>query len=72
MPKYVNLKITDCRQCPFSKEKRIYTGDSFENVMDVFCTKTDRSNNKCGGYETFDKHQILPDWCPLIKTRKKS
>lgn len=59
------LTIVDCRKCPHMREERVYTADSFENVFDVFCTKTKRKNKKCGQWETFDKHAILPKWCPL-------
>lgn len=72
------IEIKDCRECPKSKETRIYTSDSWELVMGVFCTlkpkgkeSTDEYNRtenaRCGMYETFDKHTIMPKWCPLDK-----
>lgn len=64
----IELKIKTCRECPFFREERMYTADSWEMAFDWFCDKKD--GKKIRGYvETFDKVKI-PKWCP-IKTKKK-
>ena len=33
------LDLESCKQCPFFKEERMYTEDSFEEPFDWFCMK---------------------------------
>lgn len=65
----VTLKIKSCTECPFLKEERAYTADSFEMVFDLFCTK--KKNKKIAGYVGWTKSEQssvkIPDWCPLLK-----
>jgi hypothetical protein len=58
----IKISIKNCSECPFFKEERMYTADSFEMAFDWFCKKA--HGKKIAGYvETFDKVAI-PDWCP--------
>lgn len=73
------LNITDCRECPKSTESKIYTADSWDNVQGVYRTlkksnpakfdpyEAAGGNKYSGNYEPFDKHKIMPKWCPLEK-----
>ena len=61
MPK-IQIDIKDCSECPFWKEERVYTADSFEMVFTWMCKKA--HNKIISKYvETFDKVAI-PEWCP--------
>ena len=60
------MRIKECQECPFSAEKRVYTGDSFENVFKYKCKAV---NKEIGTAETFDK-LIPPKWCPLRQIKR--
>lgn len=59
------LEIETCKQCPFFKEKRMYTADSFEEPFDWFCMKS--NDRKIQGYvEWHEERKIkIPDWCEI-------
>jgi hypothetical protein len=65
----ITLEIKTCADCPFCKQSRIYTGDSFELVYDWFCEKANQEgkNKKIadcvGWYE--EKDVEIPNWCPI-------
>ena len=76
----VKLTVTHCGQCPHSHTQRYYTGDSFEHVQTLFCTKTKRpqpemtdkqpevkNSSRIGFLETGTKERDIPIplWCPL-------
>lgn len=62
----IELEIKNCKQCPFFKEERHYTSDSFEIVFDWFCKK--KNNKKIAGYvEYSDENKMtIPEWCPIL------
>jgi hypothetical protein len=61
----ITLEINSCKECPFLKVERMYTGDSWEEAYNWFCKKED--NKKIRGYvEWNDVDKIkIPDWCPI-------
>lgn len=63
------LEIKTCKGCPYLKEERHYTADSFEIAIDWFCGK--ENNKKIAGYvEWLEEDDIkIPDWCPLILSK---
>jgi len=71
-PVVATLEIKNCRDCPFLKQERHYTADSFETAFDWFCAKKD--NKEIAGYISWneEKDVEIPKWCPLVKTSKKS
>lgn len=69
----ITLDITSCKECPFFKEERIYTADSFERPFNWFCTKEEDvlgDPTKIAGYVEWHEEQeiAIPNWCP-IKTK---
>lgn len=62
------IEITSCKDCPHHKEKRIYTGDSWEQPYDWFCWK--KEDKKIAGYVEWHDKVPIPDWCP-VKLQKK-
>lgn len=57
------LSIENCTSCPFCKQQRCYTEDSWEEAYDYICTKT---NKEIAGYmEWHDKMPAVPYWCPI-------
>jgi hypothetical protein len=65
----VYLKIESCERCPHVRIERDYTSDSFE-----FCTKwdCDMSKRNIRRYVDWnDNKKVIPDWCPLIDTKKE-
>lgn len=63
--KSVNLKLTVCNKCPNWTDKRYYTADSFENVMEWLCTHDNVGAKRITLQDTFDKDPEIPNWCPL-------
>lgn len=65
----IKLKIKTCMECPFFKQERYYTSDSFENAYNWFCKK--KHNKEIAGYvEWHEEEKVpIPDWCP-IKTKQ--
>lgn len=61
------IETEDCTKCPHFTSKRIYTADSWENIMEWKCNK---KNQIIDWYhETFDKTPI-PEWCPITLKKK--
>ncbi len=64
----ITIDIESCHECPFIKRERIYTGDSWEEAYDWFCTKVVNAkgeNKKIQGYVEWRDKVKVPDWCPL-------
>lgn len=61
----IQLKISTCKDCPFFKEERYYTADSFEHAHNWFCKK--KKDKKIAGYvEWHEESKIaVPNWCPI-------
>lgn len=59
------LNIETCKGCPFFKEERFYTEDSFDLAYDWFCQK---KSKKIAGYVSWneDNSVKVPSWCPLL------
>lgn len=60
------LEIENCLGCPFLKQERFYSGDSFEAPSyDWYCKKS--GNKKIRGYvEWHEEKKIkIPDWCEI-------
>jgi len=63
----IQIEIKKCSECPFFKEERVYTADSFEMPFDWFCKKA--RGKKIAGYVEWHDKVKIPDWCPCaIKT----
>ncbi len=74
----VNLPLTTCELCPHMKSERYYTADSWEHIMQWWCSlstrptppKTDRTRLDDTSRIAFverpsDKPKDIPEWCPL-------
>lgn len=61
----IKLEIRSCKDCPFHKKEKVYTGDSFETEFDWTCTyKPFRTIEKSvSWYE--EKDVKVPNWCPI-------
>lgn len=61
----IKLEIKTCKECPFFKEERLYTADSFELAHDWFCKKM--NNKEIAGYVSWyeEKKVRIPEWCPI-------
>jgi hypothetical protein len=59
----VFIPITRCDKCLYCTSKRVYTGDSWEQVFDWFCTKD--SNSVRIGQAEHPDYPPIPSWCPL-------
>lgn len=66
-----SIKIKSCSECPDQTEKRVFTGDSFENVFDWLCAPPGKKPRKIGQTETFDPDPKIPSWCPRKPKKKK-
>lgn len=70
MPEII-INIKNCQECPFFKEERMYTADSFEMAFDWFCKK--KNNKKIAGYVESGGDKIkIPDWCPVAVKKTKN
>jgi predicted Zn-ribbon and HTH transcriptional regulator len=58
----IKIEIKDCSECPFFKEERVYTEDSFEMPFDWYCNKA--HGKKIAGYVEWHDKIAIPDWCP--------
>lgn len=58
----IKIEIKKCSECPFFKEERVYTADSFEIPFDWFCKKA--HGRKIAGYVEWHDKIAIPDWCP--------
>jgi len=63
------IKIENCEKCNELEIERVYTADSFENIVKWSC----RIKNKVikGYIDTFDKNPPIPEWCPLRLKREE-
>lgn len=61
----IQIEINSCKECPFFKEERMYTADSFEMAFNWFCKRD--NNKKIAGYvEWHEEKKIkVPEWCPI-------
>ena len=59
----IKIDIKNCKQCPYWRSERVYTGDSFELIFDWVCSK---AKKKIEGYvEPRDINSVkIPEWCP--------
>lgn len=60
----IKIDIKNCKGCPYFKEKRYYSPDSFEApAFDWYCTKD--GEKKIRGYvEWHEEDKIeIPSWC---------
>lgn len=59
----ITFEIRDCQDCPFCKEERMYTEDSWEHAFDYFCKKM--NNKQIATYVEWRREMPdVPDWCP--------
>jgi hypothetical protein len=60
------IEISNCRECKFLSQDRVYTGDSFETVFAWTCKK---KNKLISDYVEWneEKDMNIPEWCPIIK-----
>ena len=66
----IELEIKSCQECPFFKDERMYTADSFENAFNWFCNKN-KELRKIAGYVELNDNPEIPEWCPCkIKNKK--
>ena len=65
----IKINIKNCSECPYFKEERMYTADSFEMPFDWFCKKA--NGKKIAGYVEWHDKVAIPDWCPCKITDKK-
>jgi hypothetical protein len=65
----IQIDIKDCSECPFFKEERMYTADSFEMPFNWFCNKA--HGRKIAGYVEGHDKVAIPEWCPCKITNKK-
>ena len=68
------ITINNCAQCSNHCIERIYTADSFEHEMGLYCKATPQSN-KPGRLVASDdrdvtKYSDIPDWCPMLPCNK--
>lgn len=59
----VNLKITNCSECPNIRSDRFYTPDPWETVYEWKCTIY--ACKRIYLKEPFDPIPPIPTWCPL-------
>jgi len=59
-------EVKECEQCPFSKSRKVYTADSFEDVRAVFCEKLGKD---VYGYLDWNESSTVPNYCPFIETK---
>ena len=60
------IEIKNCKQCPFFKEERYYSPDSFEApAFNWYCMKS--GGRKISGYvEWYEEDEVpVPDWCEI-------
>ena len=63
--KKICIELNNCMSCPYVKEQRHYTSDSFEMAFDYFCGQTE--DKKIAGYIEREREMpSVPDWCPLL------
>ena len=62
MARKVVSVVHNCEQCPFSKTEQVYTGDSFDNIRSVYCSKLGK---KVRNYLDWNEEAIIPSHCPL-------
>ena len=62
------LQIHTCLECPYLKQERYYTEDSWELAHDWFCEKN--GSKKIEGYVGWneEKRVKIPTWCPILKS----
>lgn len=62
----IKIEIKNCMQCPFFKQERLYTADSFEQANDWLCLHPNHKIKKISGYVEWheEKKVPIPDWCP--------
>lgn len=58
------IDIKSCRDCPFCKEEKVYTSDSFDNVSKLTCKK--KNNKVISGYADWNYKIKIPEWCPCV------
>ena len=68
----VCLEINNCCDCPYHYEERVYTPDSWEHEIGVYCSKVEDKNscNKQHKLVVSDDRDVrkwsqIPDWCPM-------
>jgi hypothetical protein len=67
-------EIDNCCDCPYSYNESIYTPDSFEHEIGIYCSKIKDEKSY-----SIKKHKLIvadewdlreysqiPDWCPLL------
>lgn len=60
MKRKIFLEIESCGECPFCKEKRIYTADSWEHYYEFRCNITHNV------IAEFENEPPVPDNCPIL------
>ena len=71
MTKSVSLKIDNCTECPHCRTERDFSEDSFETLERWDCKFTGTKKNIRRYVDWYDKDKFIPNWCPLIKEKKK-
>lgn len=70
----VIFEITNCCSCPYHYKEQIYTADSWEHELGVYCSKVVDKNSYnhqhklvCADDWNVEKYADIPNWCPLLK-----
>ena len=61
------IDIPHCGKCPFVRQERFYTEDSWEHAYDYFCTKQMRDGKplRVAHYIEWEREMPeVPDSCP--------
>jgi len=70
--KKVLIEIYSCSNCKHLSTERVYTSDSFEDIVRWLCNRTKRKKNEISGYvEWSDDDPSIPKWCPIRVKEKK-
>lgn len=61
------VEIKNCQDCPFVKETRHWTPDSWDHAFDYYCKKVETINGPKTIAEYIEFPSEMPDvpsWCP--------
>lgn len=60
----IKLEIDSCLDCPYLRESKIYTGDSFEDIQEWECAKA--HGKSISKSVEWNCRPTVPDWCPIL------
>ena len=68
----VCFEIDNCCDCPYHYKETIYTPDSWDHFIGVYCSKIEdkksyNKQHKLVAEDDWDvrKYSQIPDWCPI-------